>query len=70
MVFSADAPGAALVAVVVVGDTVVGSVVDEQPAINTTTHAASPAHCAWETIIVATTASVRCRTLTRQRHSR
>jgi hypothetical protein len=58
MVFSADACGAALVAVVVDGDTVVGSVVAEQPAINIATHAASPTHLAWETIIVATAVSV------------
>jgi hypothetical protein len=56
MGFSADDRGA-LVAVVVCGDTVVDSVVDEQPPINTTTHAANPTmrlRCAWETIIVAT----------------
>jgi hypothetical protein len=44
---------AALVAVVVVGDTDVGSVVDEQLAISTATHIASPMHCVRETIIVA-----------------
>jgi hypothetical protein len=43
MGFSADAGGAALVAVVVVGDTDVGSVVDEQLASNIARHAASPA---------------------------
>ena len=58
MVFSADGCAAALVAVVVGGDPVVGSVVDEQPAINTAAHAASPTRCARETIIA--TASVRC----------
>ena len=52
MDFSADACGAALVAVVV-GDAVGGSVVDEQPAMNIATQAASPTHFAWETIIVA-----------------
>ncbi len=61
MVFSADSFGAE-VAVVVAEDAVVGSVADEQPAINTATHAASPAmrmdtYAASETVIVATTAS-------------
>src|SRR4051794_8822692 len=67
MVFNADACGAALVAVVV-GDAVVGSVVDEQPAIITATHAASPTHCARETIIA--TASVGSRTLARSHQAR
>ena len=78
MVFSAEFFGAELVAVVVGGPGVgvVGSVVDEQLAINTATHAASAAtlsrrtlqerglssrvlgrYCAWESIIVASTAS-------------
>jgi hypothetical protein len=54
MGFSADAGGAALVAVVVGEDTVVGSVVDEQPTTNTATHTASATtrvDCAWQTII-------------------
>jgi hypothetical protein len=52
---------AALVAVVVVGDTDVGSVVDEQLAISIATHAARPALCMgphlWGAIIAATTLS-------------
>jgi hypothetical protein len=56
MGFSAAAFGAALIAVVVAGDEVVGSVEAEQPAIITATHAASPMHRVWETIIA--TASV------------
>jgi hypothetical protein len=43
MLFRADALGAEVIAVVVAEDEFVGSVVDEQLAITSVTHAASPA---------------------------
>jgi hypothetical protein len=43
MVFSGETFGAELVAVVVAGDSVVGSVLDEQLEIDSATHAVSPA---------------------------
>lgn len=53
MVFSAESFGAELAVVVVAGvDVDVGSVVDEQPAINMAMHAASPTHRVREPIIV------------------
>jgi hypothetical protein len=58
MVFSAEFfDGAALVAVVVAEDAGDDSVVDEQPAINATMHAASPAVRLG--FMIVTTASVR-----------
>ena len=65
MVFSAEFFGAELVAVVVGEDAIVGSVVDEQPAISRATHVASPAMrtglglpCTWDTAIASTAVSV------------